>query len=199
MARVLVSTPMLEGYVRAETDLALRNLDPCGHELVHHFVKGWGVAYARNLMALEALKQECDYLFMVDSDVVVPSNALEMLVGLGLDVCAGWYPRGIDPSRTNVARKVQWGWGDCYSVDEMEGLAKNGVDLIDVKGCGMGCTLVRTQVFERLPHPWFKFEDYPSGNCLGEDYWFCQQARNAGINVYVNPMVRCGHVRTEEA
>ena len=197
MARILVSTPMLEGYVRAETDLALRNLDPCGHELVHHFVKGWGIAYARNLMALEAMKQGCDYLFMVDSDVVVPSDALKMLVGL--DISAGWYPRGTDPLRTNVAKKIQSGWGDCFSVEEMEGFAENGVDLIDVKGCGMGCAIIRTQVFERLPHPWFKFEDYPSGNCFGEDYWFCHQARSAGMNVYVSPKVKCGHIRSELA
>lgn len=197
MARILVSTPMLEGYVRAETDLALRNLDPCGHELVHHFVKGWGIAYARNLMALEAMKQGCDYLLMVDSDVIVPKDALEMLVGL--DFCAGWYPRGTDPSMTNVAKKVQSGYGDCYSVDEMEELAESGVDWVEAKGCGMGCAIVRTQLFERLPHPWFKFEDYPSGNCFGEDYWFCQQARSAGMSVYVSPKVKCGHVRSELA
>lgn len=191
MASVLVATSSIRGYVRAETDLALRNLDLCGNEVVNEHIHGYGVAQARNLMVLAAKAWCCDYLLMVDADVVPPSDALKRLISHGKDVCMGWYVRGSsDDGRTCAIKLGTRGYEDSYDA----GFFMAADDLVEVKGNGMGCALVRTSVFDRLPHPWFKFTDYPDGSALGEDYWFCQQCSCAGIKLWVDPFVGCAHV-----
>ena len=195
MARILVSTPLTNGFIRAETDIALRRLEDCGCEVIPHYVNNYSVDRARNTMVRKAVELGCSHLFMVDSDTAPPPHALIRLLSRNLDVCMGWYVRGTsDDGRTNAIKMGTANFEDSYYAHELNALATDGIELVEVKGNGMGCALVRTSVFERVKHPWFKFTDYPNGSGLGEDYWFCQQARNAGCRLYVDTTVGCAHV-----
>ena len=90
-----------------------------------------------------------------------------------------------------------------YTLDELSELRESGEYLTEVHGCGMGIVLVRTSVFPRLKYPWFSWVNYQGAarNVLGEDLFFCEELRKAGIPRYVDARVGCGHMfrRIEEA
>lgn len=190
MARVLLSVPTFDGTVRSETDEAIGNLDRCGNEVIHANVSGYGIAHARNMMVGKAIDLGCDYLLMVDSDVIPPENALASLLSRRTDFCAGWYPKGTDETMTNIVKTGTLYFRECYSVDEMSGLS----GLVEAKGTGMGCALVRVAAISAMKRPWFEFVDYQDGTVLGEDYFFCQRMRGYGLKVYVDADVACRHV-----
>lgn len=155
-------------------------------------VNGQIVDDARTAMAEEAVRRGVDYLLMVDADVVLPEHAIATLVRDGLDVCMGYYPRGLrDDGMTNVIRLGASDYRDSIPGSELAALREKGVDTLKVKGNGLGCALVRTGVFKRIGDPWFNFVRRQQ---FSEDYWFCRQCTNAGIDLHVDTRVACGHI-----
>lgn len=79
----------------------------------------------------------------------------------------------------------------------------DGPQSIDVSG--MGCVLVRAGVFTRLSQPYFKYVnaystggDYTFDVGISEDMWFYSECKKAGINVLLDPTVKCGHLFEQE-
>lgn len=201
MARVLVSFPTLGGSVKALTAASLCNLDWGGDEVVYEPVVGCYVDEARRRMAESAIQGKFDYLLMVDSDVVLPSDALVMLREDDVNAVFGWYVRGSsDDGLTNVVKLGSQGYYDSYYAHELAKMAedhaggKSGSPLLEAKGDGMGCALVRVDVFDRIGKPWFKFVEFPDGKRLSEDYYFCRKCHEAGLKIYVDTRVGCSHI-----
>ena len=201
----MVSVPTYGGGIRPACAEAIGNaIDMAESEglldkVVHRHVSGYGIAHARNMMARTAIDEGVDFLWMVDSDVVVPPDALVHLMRPPADICMGWYVRGLsDAGLTPVIRHGSAGFEKSYGKHEMK---RTGYTRLEVKGNGLGCALFRTSVFQRVPKPWFKFVDHVDGSVMGEDYWFCQQCAGAGVKLLVDTRVACGHIheRTLEA
>jgi hypothetical protein len=190
MANVLVAVPSFEGRVRSLTAQSLCNLDWGGDEVEYRFVSGYDVACARTEMARAALDGGFDHLLMVDSDMVLPEDALAKLRDDGLEVAFGWYVRGSDEGLTNAVKPNSGGFSDCYSAEELSGMD----GLVRVKGCGLGCALVDVGVFRKVPWPWFEFKANPDGSVFGEDYYFCRKLAGSGLGLYVDARVKCGHL-----
>ena len=48
-----------------------------------------------------------------------------------------------------------------------------------------GCLLIHMSVFDKLPKPYFRFGINPeNGDIIGEDFHFCDDARNAGVRIW---------------
>jgi GT2 family glycosyltransferase len=57
--------------------------------------------------------------------------------------------------------------------------------LTEMKRVPTGCLLIRMTVFEALSEPYFRFlNDEETGEILGEDYVFCDRAREAGFRIW---------------
>lgn len=194
---LMVGIPTLEGWARQKTAESLGNAIEHltanhGEEvsrIVHRYPRGYDIDRARNFMAQWALDEKCDYLFMVDSDIILPQDAISNLLQHRAMVCLGWYARTTDESFTNVVRKATAGHGDCFSVKELASM--DGT--IEVKAGGMGCALVSTDVFGRIKFPWFEYTDGPAA--MSEDYSFCKKCWEAGIGVLLDARVGCGHIK----
>jgi len=85
---------------------------------------------------------------------------------------------------------------------------------IPVRWAATGCLAVHRRVFEKLaedlillhekdgPRAFYNFYhsmEYEGDESMGrillsEDYAFCQRAREAGFNTYINPAIRLGHI-----
>lgn len=65
--------------------------------------------------------------------------------------------------------------------------------LFKVDAFGFGAVLMRKNVFERVPKPWFK--DCVDG---GEDIQFCKRARNAGIELWADGRYWLAHLGDPE-
>ena len=82
-------------------------------------------------------------------------------------------------------------------------MRERGEHLVEIHGGGMGCVLVRTDVFRRVAYPWFDWVNYRDErrNMLSEDLYFCEELRKKDIPRHVDTRVACGHLfrRIEEA
>lgn len=192
--RVLVAVPTYES-IRPETFKSIYGLDrPDGCEVLFDYVRGYGAARARNLIAEETLRCGFDAVLMVDSDIVVPSGALGMLLEGSSPVVLGCYPRRGEDGGTEVFLPGQRDFTDANRVMAQD--LPNG--RFSAKGGGMGCALVRADVFRSVQRPWFRYVEYDDGAVLSEDNYFCDLCTRNGIPIEADGRVRCGHVGSRE-
>lgn len=199
MVRVLIAIPTFEN-IYPDTYKALWDMDKGGHDVTFEFVRGYDCATARNKCAQLALDTGADYLMMVDNDVTVPADALVHLMEHGVDVVSGWYAHrdkvNGDTCRTNVCKTGEINYTMQYEGDELKRMARDGNVLVRIHGGGMGCILIKTEVFKRTTYPWYDWVNYNNANhtMLSEDLFFCEKCKGAGIKVYVDTRVGCGHL-----
>lgn len=183
--RVLVGMPVYES-VEPMTAVALFGLERAGCDVDLACVKGYGVARARNIIAQKAIDEEYDAVLMVDADVVPPKDALAKMIGDGADIVLAPYPR--NGGGCELFRLGMRDFGDENRI------ALPPKKVIEVKGGGLGCALIRNTVFKRIQRPWFKYVEYQNGSVLSEDLYFCTRASEAGIAIMADCRIRCGHV-----
>lgn len=192
--RLLIAVPTFE-TVRPETFRSIYGLAvPDGVELMLDFVGGYGAARARNLIAEECLEGGFDAVLMVDSDIVLPPDALGPLLEGGCPVVLGCYPRRGEPGGTEVFLPGMRDFTDANRVMAADLPRRR----FEAKGGGMGCALVRADVFRTLPRPWFEYVEYPDGAILSEDNRFCDLCSRNGVRIEADGRVRCGHVGSIE-
>ena len=61
---------------------------------------------------------------------------------------------------------------------EVRAMKEAGETKIEIHGGGMGCALIRTEVFRKLSYPWYDWVNYGDANrgMLSEDLYFCALA-----------------------
>lgn len=203
--KILIAVPTFES-IYPDTFKSIWDLDDCGHELLFEFVRGYDCATARNAIAKKAMELDADYVLMVDNDVVLPHDALKLLLEDQKQVCLGFYAhRGTDnlyTGRTCVCRLFDadgnayfnYPLESEYTAKELEALRNNGEYKLQIHGGGMGCALIQTDVFRTLKYPYYDWVNYKSGGMLSEDLYFCEQCKMRKIPVYTDTRVTCGHI-----
>jgi hypothetical protein len=78
----------------------------------------------------------------------------------------------------------------------MKQLIENGDYKVQIHGGGMGCALIKTDVFRRLKYPWYDWVNYADAHrgMLSEDLYFCEHCKNNGIPIYTDTRAGCGHL-----
>lgn len=205
--KILIAVPTFE-TIYPDTYRSIWNLDRGGHEVLFDSVRGYDVATARNRVAQMGLDLKTDFVLMVDNDVVLPKDALTLLLEDAKDVNLGFYAhRGTNnlyDGRTCICKLLDKGGKPYYNypleseytAEEMRGMAEAGMTKIQIHGGGMGCALIRTNVFNRTLYPWFDWVNYGDANrgMLSEDLYFCSLCRAAGIEPWADVRVACGHL-----
>ncbi len=153
------------------------------------------IADKYNAGRLRMLDGGYDAMLCVESDMIVPNDALEKLAATGADVSYGVY----------IFRRKPFQWS-AYSVllseETMTGYplsnvpARAAIDwggVVDVDGVGLGCTLIRRHVLEAIP---FRAEGgrHADGTRSHCDWYFSLDAVNAGHTQKCDLSVLCGHI-----
>ena len=142
-------------------------------------------------------KVQYDYMMWIDSDISFKTKDFESLLRLDKPVSSGWYsqPGGCTPVVESMDDDFfrQHGTYKFIRSAEMEKMRSPfKADYI-----GFGWVLVKKGVFERLPYPWFAPKRMKIGEDLedmcSEDVAFCLDARDAGMDIWVDPRVKVGH------
>ena len=207
MAKILIAVPTFE-TIYPDTFQSIYRLDKGGNETDFEFVRGYDVATARNRIAERTIDANADYVLMVDNDVVLPENALKLLMEESKDVCLGFYAHRGPNNRyggNTCLCKLKNDHGETYyhypleseyTAQEIQTLAEHGETKIIVHGGGMGCALIRTDVFRRASYPWYDWVNYGDSNrgMLSEDLYFCELCRNSHIDIWADVRVKCGHM-----
>lgn len=205
--RILIAVPTFE-TIYPDTYKSIWDLDKCGHEVLFDSVRGYDVATARNRIAQLSIDLGTDYVLMVDNDVTLPKDALKLLLEDARQVNLGYYAhRGTDnlyDGRTCLCRLKDKDGKEYYNYPleseytskEMLAMKAAGGRKIEIHGGGMGCALIRTEVFRKLTYPWYDWVNYGDANrgMLSEDLFFCVLCRNSGIPIYGDVRVGCGHL-----
>ncbi len=147
------------------------------------------IVNGRKYLREYALKNDYDYLFFVDSDVMIPSRALEYLLATGADVVAGAYLNTFMIDGKPVIAPVLFkdlGNGECQQ------FTYNGAavpKVMEVGAAGFGCTLISRKVLQAVDLR--TFNNSVSG---GEDMAFFVDARAKGFKTVANTHVKCLHM-----
>ena len=185
---VLVAVPTFES-IAPECFKAIYDLH--GDNVSFDFVRGYDCAKARNEIARKALSGAYEYVLMVDSDIVIPPDALELMIENAPDVCFGVYPRkNTEKGETELFKDGTFDFKNRFTFAELDGMENHRVD---VKGSGFGCALIKTDIFNRISYPWFEFISYENNTFLSEDLSFCLKA-GVMYRLEADTRVRCGHI-----
>lgn len=165
MANVVLGLPTM-GSVEAKTCEAFLKMDRGEHKICPIITEYALIYDARDRIVKKALANpETDYVWFIDSDIVIPKDALEKLIAIDADIVSASYPFK-DDFGTVV--------GD------------------DVTGVGMGCCLIKRSALEKIMDE-YKTCFHPM-SCIGEDISFCMRAKNLGLNIVLTSAVICKHV-----
>ena len=149
---ILIAVPTYEN-ISPETFKSIYGLQS-QHRLAFDYVKGYDCAKARNEIAKKAIAEGFDYVLMVDSDIVIPSDAIDKMLETQADVVVGVYPRkNTQCGETELFKRGTYDFVNRYTCNDLEEMPET----FQIKGSGLGCALIKTEVFEKMPYPFFKF------------------------------------------
>lgn len=200
------------GSVRAEfmaavLDMIIRPESPV--DRIYDLRSGPGLTIARNVIGRAFLTSGLEWLWMVDSDIVVSRNTLPALLDAAQveerPIVGALAKVGLASGEV-VPTLYEWG-KETDNPDElprmkvMNDWKPDTMNRVAATGCG--CLLVHRSVFETINEKrpedarhWFA-EMRVGDEQLGEDMSFCVRAGLVGIPVYVHTGVKVGHVKSQ--
>lgn len=165
----------------------------CPHEKMFIMAgDGYTISENRNYIAIQAIKNNCDYVLSIDDDQIFPPDTLTRLLKHDVDIVACKINAKVFPIQHHVQLLDE---SHLTLQDRMMGKIETPEELFECKAIGTGVILIKTEVFKKIELPWFSTETHENGMTkMGEDYWFCRQARNAGYKIYCDPTLQIGHI-----
>lgn len=156
--------------------------------------KGALVYHARN-QAVQTFMQEVppdEFLVFFDEDEILPPDTIQKLVAHDLPLVGGlyfmksppWWPLMFRYKSRLVVPHPLYGETGMYNII---GHWDDGA-LLKVDAIGCGCMMIRRDVLEKIPPPWFSFSEGT------EDLFFCRKAQHAGFQVHCDTSIICGHL-----
>ena len=148
---------------------------------------------SRNTLATQAIQNEVDYVFWLDSDMVFEPDTLirmmDVLQKNDLDILTGLYFRRVQPYSPVLFNKLEKKDEETFEWSEFQEIPNH---MFEVGGCGFGCVLMKVDPFLDVQSR-FGNMFAPIGN-TGEDLAFCWRARQCGFKIWCDPSIICGHV-----
>jgi len=191
--KVYVGIPTT-GNIRVDLMFFLLNTDKEYDIRVDYTTYGQ-IPHNRNKLVDRFLKTDYEWFFFIDSDTLPPFDVLEMTKN-GKDICSGVYfqwdggKQKLDPL---VYRTTENDFHKEYIVFN----ETSEEDLVEVDGIGAGCLLIHRKVFEAIEKPYFLFVYNREGQLeIGEDFFFCQKAQEAGFKIWADRSKVCSHYKT---
>lgn len=187
--KILAAIPTAK-YIESETFRSLWNLEvPDGYDLDFQCFYGYSISQVRNLIAEWA--KHYDYLLSVDSDIVLPKDALVKMLSADKDIVSGLYIQR-KPDTQIVEVYMDAPNGGCVNIPYSL-LENRGV--VEIAACGMGCALIKGEVFRRMDYPHFFYKEaLTMAETVSEDVYFCIKARNTGFSVWADTSIKCDHL-----
>ena len=147
---------------------------------------------AREYIANEFLKSDCDFLMFIDSDMTFHPQSIEFLVKHDKEFVTAKAFKRVKPYQPCFYTKV--------IIDEekneppqLETPVGYGDGLLPIEGAGLACALIKRSAFEKINAPYF----FPLPH-VGEDLTFCNKLKKAGVKMYVDTTLQFGHLSQQE-
>lgn len=170
------------------------------------------VDLSRNILTALALKEKCEWIFFLDSDVIIPTDTVPRLLAHNLPIVSGLYWRRYEGLEPCLYKMNEVGIPSPFSTEEISMMYGRAGSLIEVEGCGAGCMLIHSSVFDKMMPTVEKFEISEPGTdkkllChkfweyivhdhvnLSEDIVLASRVKGMGYKIYADLTLRCGHL-----
>ncbi len=160
------------------------------------FIDGPRVDMLRNQACEVAIGRDYSHLIFLDADMVWPTTVIhDLLKYHDVGIVAGLYVLKGPP------------YSPVHLIDqhEKDGLqmfhraVKYGKELVPVDVVGMGCTIIPVAGLKEMAKSnWFEYQNDQHGMPrVSEDVPFCLKAKAVGIDRFMDPTIRCGHITTQ--
>lgn len=149
---------------------------------------------AENQVVKDALLADCTHIFFTENDMVLPDETLLWLLEVEQPIVTGVYYLRQGYGQPCLYRRVsQYKGCGAYGQSPVRLYPQDAP--FRLNGCvGVGCLLVRCDVFQRVAYPWFDLQAGHGQQGYGSDMYFFKHVRDAGIEVWVQPKVQCGQI-----
>lgn len=206
MTKVFLATPAYDGKVHVPFAISLSEtqtlLASKGIEFqVQIHCSGSLITAERNRLLEVFMQSDATHMLCVDSDLGWPAQAVLAMLEHDVDFVTGVYPTRKD--NMFLFRPV-------YNEDKS--LVKNDRGLLKMEYVPAGFMLIRREVIQKMRefHADLKFTppvindqmfagyalfntEVWKGEFWGEDYYFCRKAREAGFDIWVDPLIEFDH------
>jgi len=136
----------------------------------------------REKLIEEAKLINSDYVLWLDSDMVLPSTAAIRLLEHNQDIVGCNYLKRTKPLKPVAYKNIE-DWDSFLPLTIEE-------NLVEVEGVGMGCILMKTEIFNKIKKPYFEFTyNEKSDDWLGEDFNLLKKLREVGYKVYIDTLL----------
>ncbi len=196
---------------RKEEDLVAtdfnRVLSLRGYKIEHSGIFGYNIDEARNQLATNSVKLGSTYTLFIDNDIILPENALvQMLEVMEEDekkeigmVVGDYLLKGKVPHSINLQLDSS---GKVTELNRIKKLKNKNI--IDSNWLvGLGCALIRTEVFRQVQYPYFlcystKLKktgvDVNQDGGENEDASFCENLFINGYKIKIINDLKCVHI-----
>ena len=186
-----------QGSIRVELARLLAALTHQGkYNVFLSFPADKPIQHNRNRIVADFLEhKECDYLFMLDGDIIPPDNILDLIdhqkdiIG---GLCFAYRGRAIVPlilkEKENKSGKIE---NTSYDILDVDGNA----GLVECDAIGTGCMIMKREILERpeMRYPFKNYYNEDGERILGLDLSFCKRAKNIGYKVWCHLNFACSH------
>lgn len=185
--KLLVGIPHKDD-VTLEWALAFRNMQ-INVPSVFTCSRGTPWDMARNEIVRAAQTNQVEWLFFLDTDVVIPPDTIARLMAHNLPIVSGVYFTRSPPLEPTVWKEVKGG---------KQAIPFQVGQMIEADFIGAGCLLIHMSVFDKITKPYFEwtlsFED-PNDFSKGrsEDFEWCKKVRDRGYKILVDTSIQCRH------
>lgn len=139
--------------------------------------RGTIIPQQRATLVAQAIELKATHIFWLDSDMRFPKESLFRLLAHDKPIVGCNYARRREPVLPTAEHREH---GYLFTTPEAEGLA-------EVTQCGFGVMLTSMDVFAAIPEPWFSIGfNTRDLQYVGEDFFFCTQARKAGFEILID-------------
>ncbi len=151
---------------------------------------------AREKLAVDAVRNDCDLIMMIDDDMLIPYNLFEMLYkrmedNKNIDIIAPLaFTR--NPPHLPVIYTIEDGYDSVkkapyFKTKYVRNYPKGKV--VECDAVGFGAVLIRTDVLKKMKPPYFM-----STSPTGEDILFCVNAKKTGARIFMDTSFNIIHL-----
>jgi len=196
--KIKLVTPILNSMEPETMQCVLDMIRTSEHKIDWRLKIGDGlISRVRNIIGQEALESDCDYLLMVDDDIVWKSkeNPVDKLISYGKDIACGLYvTRALDHHPVLRSFDTQ---EDLIAKKKNPKRTEIEYGLMEVVYTGTGFMLIKKdclkKIYDNYKYPFMPMEN-ETGEYLSEDYAFCHRARELDYKIYVDTTLELGHI-----
>ena len=208
---VVLGVPHHHGEVHIEFMKSVLGMDKSDYDMGFVDCAGAEIVTSRNLIVQKFLEHPAKptHLFFVDTDMGIPRDGISKLLSADKPIVSGVAVA----KYSNLWVSKYWGdlWDGLHNVQydacesrdlrEAHWIPKDEYrgKVLEIGATGAACILIKREVFEKIPYPWFYNEFNPNASghkelsYMSEDISFCYKAKKYGIGVHLHLGVLCDH------